>query len=314
MKQQKWLSPFVCLLMLSAALMPGVGLAEAKPLELCGLITEVIDGGIILQDEQLGEVLLNVDPETVLEGVLAETPLAEGMYVFAKSGGILTRSAPPQTHADRLGCYTLEGSVLQLTEEGVLLTGDKLFGDVLVRLNGNMPHVFGGVPLKVYYDGSMAMSQPGKVTARYIEVPVVEGKVLKVTQDSLTLESPGGETVTVAIGESTLLPASWFSGELKGRDAIVYYSGAPDGAESAMTLAALEIVDPSSILVPTTTMESAATPTPAPTEEPTATPEGKEGQEEATQSPDASSPPTHTPAHTPTPAPSDSPTQPPESE
>lgn len=255
-------------LMLATCLFPALAETKTAPLELHGLITEVVGGGVILRDEEIGQVLLNVDPDTVLEGVLAETPLEVGMYVFAKSSGILTRTDPPQTHADRLGCYTLSGDVGGIMDGGILLTGDKLFGDVVVRLEEYMPHVFSGVPIKVYYDGSMAMSKPSKVTARYIVVPVMKGTVKAMDEAGLTLVDENGESVKVIIGPNTLLPASWFSGDLVGRKAIIYHDGSSEGGEGK-SLKALEIVDPASIVLPSETLESAQ-----PSEEPTPTPQG----------------------------------------
>lgn len=271
MTKKKNVALILSVMMLATCLFPALGLAEGKKtsLEFHGLITEVVDGGVIVQDVEMGPVLLNVDPETVLEGILAETPLEVGMYVFAKSGGILTRTSPPQTHADRLGCYTLSGDVGEIFDGGILLTGDKLFGDVLVSLDEHMPHVFGGVPIKIYYDGSMAMSRPSKVTARYIVVPVIKGTVKAIDETSFTLEDENGESVNIAISANTLLPASWFSGDLTGRNAIIYYDGSQGGEGKTLTLSALEIVDPASIVLPSETIA-----TPEPSEEPSPTPQG----------------------------------------
>lgn len=309
MMKKKNVALLLFTLMLATCLFPALAETKTAPLELHGLITEVVSGGVILQDVEIGQVLLNVDPDTVLEGVLAETPLEVGMYVFAKSSGILTRTNPPQTHADRLGCYTLSGDVGEIMDGGILLTGDKLFGDVVVRLEEYMPHVFSGVPIKVYYDGSMAMSKPSKVTARYIVVPVMKGTVKAIDEASLTLVDENGESVKITIGQNTLLPASWFSGDLVGRKAIIYYDGSLEGAAGkALVLKALEVVDPASIVVPSETLESAqppVEPTPTPQEMLDNDPDGGDG----TPSPDK---PTTEPTQSPAPSEEGEPTEAPE--
>lgn len=266
--------------------------AEGPQVELYGLITEVIEGGILLEDEQRGQVLLNVDAETVLEGILAETPLEKGMYVYAKYNGILTRSQPPQAHADRLGCYTLEGTVAQVTEVGALLTGDKLFDQAIVRLSPRMPHVLAGVPIKVYYNGTMAMSMPPQVQASYVVVPVITGTVKKISDGSFSLVSEDEKLYTVEVDGLTLLPTAWFNGSLEGKKVTVYYDGTIGEDD---TLRSLEVVDPSSIIQEPTPMPTPE-PTEAPAEDPaqgdpaTAVPGTPDGQDEATPVPTAAPP------------------------
>ncbi|NLV58629.1 MAG: hypothetical protein GXY67_07645 [Clostridiales bacterium] len=248
--------------------------AETAQVELYGLITEVVEGGILLADEQRGEVLLNVDAETVLEGILSETPLEKGMYVYAKYNGILTRSQPPQAHADRLGCYTLEGTVAQVTEMGAMLTGDKLFGDAIIRLSPRMPHVLAGVPIKVYYNGTMAMSMPPQVQASYVVVPVLTGTVKNVSDNGFTLVAEDETLYTVEVDGLTLLPTAWFDGSLEGKKVTVYYDGIIGEGD---ILRSLEVVDPSLIV---------QEPTPMPTPEPTQAPEDPAPSDPTTDVPD----------------------------
>lgn len=283
--------------------------AEGPQVELYGLVTEVLDGGILLADERLGEVLLNVDTETVLEGILAETPLEKGMYVYAKYNGILTRSQPPQTHADRLGCYTLDGTVSQVLDGQVLLSGDKIFGDAVVRLGSHQPHVLAGVPITVYYNGTMAMSMPPQVSASYVVVPVITGTVKKVSEDSFSLATQDQQLYTVKVDGLTLLPSSWFEGRLEGKTVTVYHDG---NIEEGGILRSLEVVDPSSIVqeptpmptpeptgeepdAPTPSPEPSRKPEPIPTPDPSLAPTVTPGPSAApTEIPDASAEPTPT--------------------
>lgn len=273
--------------------------AQGPEVELYGLVTEVLDGGILLADERLGDVVLNVDAETVLEGILAETPLEKGMYVYAKYNGILTRSLPPQAHADRLACYILEGTVSQVLDGQVLVSGDKIFGDAIVRLGAQHPHVLGGVPIKVYYNGTMAMSMPPQVAASYVVVPVLTGTVKKVSQDGFSLATQDQRLYTVRVDGLTLLPSSWFEGRLESRTITVYYDGA---IQEGGIVRSLAVVDPSAItreptLIPG--LEPAETPVPEPAQkDPTPTAPGPEASQEPAPSPSPDSPPvpTATPA------------------
>ncbi len=286
-----------------------VPLASAGPLtkvrqpevELHGLIDQVLDGGVLLNDIAQGPVLLNVDTETVLEGTLAQTPLTEGMYVYAKYNGILTRTQPPQTHADRLGCYTLQGTVSEVMGESLMLTGDELFGDTIVRLSQHHPHVFTGVPITVYYNGTMALSFPRQVDASYVVVPVLTGTVKQVSEDSLSLVTEDDQEYAVSVDGLTLLPSSWFEGELVGKQITVYYDGTIQGQNK---LRSLEIVDPSSILQDTTPLPTPAveeaTPSPEASTEPTVSPQNslKPESTAATASPAPSASPSTAPSPT----------------
>ena len=116
-----------------------------------GLVTEVLEQGFVMEDIELGSVLLNVDETTVMDGILAEGDIEVGQYVFVEYDGRLTRSLPPQAHADRVGCYRLTGTVDLSLSMGILLTGDPTFGDVIIRVDGSMPHLYQGMPITVYY-------------------------------------------------------------------------------------------------------------------------------------------------------------------
>ena len=134
MKIRKWLA--LCLAALLA--LPLAAYAQESEEEesttLEGYVTEIIDGGFVLEDKQRGQVILNTDESTVWDGVLIDNELEAGMYVLVDFDGRMTRSIPPQAHADRVGCYTLQGVVSEFYESGVLVTGDEIFGDVIVNL------------------------------------------------------------------------------------------------------------------------------------------------------------------------------------
>ena len=177
MKKNRFLALALSLLM-ALGLPLGAFAEENEPDTLLeGLVTEVLEQGFVMEDIELGSVLLNVDETTVMDGILAEGDIEVGQYVFVEYDGRLTRSLPPQAHADRVGCYRLTGKVDLSLSMGVLLTGDPTFGDVIIRVDGSMPHLYQGMPITVYYNGVMAMSYPGQVTARHIVVPELTGVV-----------------------------------------------------------------------------------------------------------------------------------------
>lgn len=179
-----------------------------------GYVLEVLEDGFLMEDIQRGQVILNTDASTVWDGVLAEGELEAGMYVLVDYDGRLTRSIPPQAHADRVGCYTLQGIVGELADKGLLLTGDELFGDVWVKTDlVDTEHVYIGMHLLVYYDGIMAMSLPGQVTARQLEIPTLSGTISEKGEDSFLLTTEGGETYRVLMTEATLIGLVSATGE-----------------------------------------------------------------------------------------------------
>lgn len=203
MKRKKAFSLFLALMMI----LPLAAFAESgsETYRLEGLVTGLVDGGFLMEDRELGEVLLNVDDMTVLDGILAQGEIEVGQYVIVDYDGRLTRSIPPQAHADRVGCYVLSGTVTELYESGVLLSGDPLFGDVIVHLDAAAQHVYMGMPLTVYYDGVMAMSLPGQANALYTIVPELSGMVSERDDEGFTLTGADGESYRVLLGEETLV-------------------------------------------------------------------------------------------------------------
>lgn len=205
MKMKKWLALTLSAIMLLAVAIPAFAEETLPDTELEGFVTELVDGGFIMEDKDIGEVLLNVDDATVLDGVLAEQEIAVGLYVIVQYDGRLTRSVPPQAHADKVGCYVLNGTVSEFLESGILLTGDPLFGDVIVHVDGSLPHIYKDVPMTVYYDGIMALSMPGQVVARCVIVPELSGTVSQKDDKDFTLTDESGESYRVLLNDDTLV-------------------------------------------------------------------------------------------------------------
>lgn len=222
--KRKW----IALLSLALAFLLPLPVFAAEPdLELEGLVKEVTEEGFLMEDAQLGEVWLNTDETTVWDGILAESELEVGQYVLVRYDGRLTRSLPPQAHADRVGCYVLSGTVEAFYDSGVLLTGDENFGDVIVHLEDSLAHVYIGMPVTVYYDGIMMMSLPGQVGARHIVVPSLTGTVSERGGEGFTLTDAEGQAYQVLLTEETLVTLA-HDGEPESAEET---ADVPEGAE-----------------------------------------------------------------------------------
>lgn len=289
MKKNRFFALALSLLM-ALALPLGAFAGENEPDTLLeGLVTEVLEQGFVMEDIELGSVLLNVDETTVMDGILAEGDIEVGQYVFVEYDGRLTRSLPPQAHADRVGCYRLTGTVDLSLSMGVLLTGDPIFGDVIIRVDGSMPHLYQGMPITVYYNGVMAMSYPGQVTARHIVVPELTGTVSDRDSAGFTLTDADGNEYRVLLSEQTF--AGVLSASVEDAPAVEEESQ-EDATEEESTEAAEPAADSDE---PAETDESAAdADEPTETDEPAAE---KSAEEEAvTEEPAEEDPATDEPA------------------
>lgn len=202
---KKKLTMLLCLLM--AAVLPLAAFAEEEmDLTLEGLVTEVVEGGFLLEDAEMGTVMLNVSEATVWDGMISSETLEAGQYVMVQYDGRMTRSLPPQAHADRVSSYVLEGTVNEVYEDGsFLLEGDPIHGEVIVTTEGTMVPLYAGMAVKVYYDGVMALSLPGQANARYIVVPQVSGTVGEVTEEGFLLTDADGVKYQVIMDENTVV-------------------------------------------------------------------------------------------------------------
>lgn len=200
---KKLLSVLMTIAMLAA--MPFAAMAEEPFALLEGLVTELVDGGFVMQDIQQGEVMINTSEATVWDGDLMESELAVGQYVYVEYDGRMTFSLPPQVHADRVACNVLTGSVAEVLEDGSILMNDDTFGEVIVHLGDDMRHVYAGMPITVYFNGVMALSLPGQVTASHIVLPLISGCVSNLTGEGFTLTDADGVEYEVKLAEDTLI-------------------------------------------------------------------------------------------------------------
>ena len=198
----------VLMLALCVAVLPALALAEAEDemdLILEGFVTELLDEGFVMEDAEQGEIMLNTSEATVWDGILMEQELAVGQYVIVEFDGRMTFSRPPQAHADRVGCYVLEGVVNGFDEEGRLIMDDLTFGEVFVQMEGGFEHVYAGMPVMIYYDGAMTLSLPAMANARHITVPELTGVVSEKTDEGFLLTDEYGQPWQIHLSEETIL-------------------------------------------------------------------------------------------------------------
>lgn len=231
---KKVLRALTLTLALCAVSVPALS-ATVQPQTLQGLITEVGDQYFLMKAQTYGIIRVKLDETlTVYDGVAQKGKLSVGLYVFVDYNGIMARSMPPQITATKVGCYVVSGTVGEILDNGYIVQGDAVFGNVIVHMAAGMPPVFKGVPITLYYSGVMALSTPPQVDAAYLVVPTLAGTVSNATEEGFTLTEADASTHTVALNADTViltLPAD-------GEQVLVYYSGTfTDG--SAVT--ALEI-------------------------------------------------------------------------
>lgn len=210
MKQKRILA---LLLALTAAFcLTGAANAEEEtPVVREGTIVEVMEDGFLLQEADGREILYNVDEQTVLDGIASLTDFQKDLYVIVESDGRLTKSIPPQAHADRVTCYWLAGQVESVDEEENTFLMQTELGAVIVHRGELTTPVYAGMNVTVYFDGVMALSEPGQIAARKIEVPELQGTVLEMTENGFVLRTDDETEYRVILTEETvrgvLLPA-----------------------------------------------------------------------------------------------------------
>jgi len=198
----------VWLLTLCMAVAPALSLAEEEvemDTQLEGFVTEILEEAFVLEDAEHGEVMLNTSENTVWDGVLMEQELAVGQYVIVDYDGRMTFSLPPQAHADRVGCYLLEGFVTEITEDGQILMDDLTFGEVFVQMEDGFEHVYAGMAITVYYDGVMSLSLPALANGRHISVPEITGAVSELTEEGFLLTDEAGQPWQIHFSDETVL-------------------------------------------------------------------------------------------------------------
>ena len=201
---KKKLYTFVCLLLVMALPLAAFAQEEETAMELQGFVTEIVEGGFLMEDAEMGEVMLNTSDATVWDGLLMEDELAVGQYVMVQYDGRMTFSLPPQAHADRVGLHMLSGSITEMYEDGTILMNDETHGEVLVHTEEDLP-LYIGMPITVYYDGVMTLSLPSQVSAKHILLPELTGAVSNWSEEGFTLTDEDGNEYEILMNEETIV-------------------------------------------------------------------------------------------------------------
>lgn len=203
--KMKRLTAFALALAAAFAIAGAPAEEEWNSSELEGYVLEMVEGGFLLEDVHRGQVVCNVDEQTALEGLPAEEGLAAGMYVLVETDGRLTRSIPPQTHADRIVSYRLEGVVVCDEGEGVVRIDTPELGEILAYRESADKPLYPGVPITVYFDGVMALSEPARIAVRETIVPELKGVVGELEGDLLVLKGDDDQEYRVRLDADTVL-------------------------------------------------------------------------------------------------------------
>ena len=143
------------MMVLLAALVLSLGAlgaaAEETP-RLSGVVIGLEAGGILIQTQEAGEVLVKFGEETQFEGsgqANLQEALTPGAYLTVLYNGAMTRSLPPQITADKIIQHKISGTVTQVNENSVLVDQGGEAGEVLVHLPEGMRPLFYGSPVTV---------------------------------------------------------------------------------------------------------------------------------------------------------------------
>lgn len=199
-------------LILSLGMITGATAEVSGPAQLEGVITEVRQDGSFLMDSiSIGQVLVQTNEETALEGVEA---LAAGQYVFVEYDGAMTKSLPPQVFAQKVSCYVFEGTVQSVDEvAGTALVESEEYSLVQVKLPVMETDLYEGDYVAVYFGGAMAMSYPAQAGGLKVDVYAkASGTVVEIGDGYFTMNTQAG-TIRVNIGEETVLPEALEEGD-----------------------------------------------------------------------------------------------------
>ena len=216
------------MMVLLAALVLSLGAlgaaAEETP-SLSGVVIGLEAGGILIQTQEAGEVLVKFGEETQFEGsgqANLQEALTPGAYLTVLYNGAMTRSLPPQITADKIIQHKISGTVTQVNENSVLVDQGGEAGEVLVRLPEGMRPLFYGSPVTVYFSGIMALSYPGQIGALHYTTPTLTGTVTQVDDGFFLMTDDQGLSYRVNCDDST-----HFEGAMReGGRVSVYYNGA----------------------------------------------------------------------------------------
>lgn len=216
----KMITMMLAVLMLALPL--GTAMAEQTVEPLVGKIIDVReDGGLLIERLDDGsEVMVNVSDETKVE---ADWTLGVGDVVYVSYNGIMTRSLPPQVHAEVIRSHTVEGMVIEVdSDRNRVLIDSPQAGQVWFTLPEDVKaDDYAEGVVRAYFNGIMALSLPAQAFADAIETLAVEnGKVTEMA-DTYFLMDWNESGLRVNFDEQTKMMETFDVGDTVQ----VYYRG-----------------------------------------------------------------------------------------
>ena len=144
---------------------PAVQADEQALFDLSGVVLEMNDKFILIEDSDGQQVQVNLFEDTMTEG----DAIVPGALIHVLYNGMMTRSLPPQVAAIRFSCFAFTGDSAEMNQNGFLLHPDE--GIDAVQVNASEELLEGlepGSRVTVYFSGAMTMSLPGQIGAELI--------------------------------------------------------------------------------------------------------------------------------------------------
>ena len=131
--------------------------------DMAGIITEIGEGFIMIENADGQLVQINLSEETLFEG----KDVAVGDYIHVTYNGMMTFSIPAQISAQKIGCYAHTGVVGEITEGQFVLETE--LEPILVNAAAEqLEGIQTGMNVTVYSNGAMTMSLPAQIGAEMI--------------------------------------------------------------------------------------------------------------------------------------------------
>lgn len=197
-------------------------MAETASKQVTGTIVEMNEDGSFLVEQLEDGVKVHVN---VPDGVNydADWTLHEGDVVIVSYNGVMTRSDPGQINAESIRSATIEGHVVEAgNEQNRVLIDSQEFGQVFATLPDSVKaEDYQDKYVRIYFNGVMALSLPGQVSALTIaEVFMETGEVTDIQKDYFIMQW-GESELHVNFDEYTKVIHSFDVGD----EVAVYYNG-----------------------------------------------------------------------------------------
>lgn len=192
---------------------------KSDTVTLGGVVAEVTDSTALINTAEYGDVLVSYDDTTAF--VNTENGIEVGAYVIVSYSGVMTRSIPPQIFATQIEINVISGTVVEVSDAGALVE-EASSRRTFVSLTEEMPTLFYGCPVDVYFSGVMTASDPGQIEALHVVTPTLPGTITELNDGYFLMTAEDGRTYMANNDDGTHLDGALNVGD----DIYVYYTGA----------------------------------------------------------------------------------------